>query len=180
MDNASKALIIAGAILLAILLITIGIILINSGRDIAEQGETAMKSQNIQLFNNQFIPYEGKGKTYKEVVELLNIVRNSNITNYNEVIVALGSDLSYGYTISGYNLGTKKCTYRKPYINGQYLLQKTTGSESIESIIQFFDATHKELFDVVLCYCDKKTKAAKNSYAPNKDLNIEIRICYGN
>ena len=36
MENASKALIIAGAILIAILLITIGIILINSGRDVTE------------------------------------------------------------------------------------------------------------------------------------------------
>ena len=36
MENASKALIIAGAILIAILLITIGIILINSARDVTE------------------------------------------------------------------------------------------------------------------------------------------------
>ena len=36
MENASKALIIAGAILIAILLITIGIVLVNSGRDVTE------------------------------------------------------------------------------------------------------------------------------------------------
>ena len=36
MENASKALIIAGAILIAILLITIGIILVNSGRSVTE------------------------------------------------------------------------------------------------------------------------------------------------
>ena len=59
MENASKALIIAGAILISILLISIGIILINSGRDVTETGKTAMQSQRIQAFNAQFLPYEG-------------------------------------------------------------------------------------------------------------------------
>ena len=62
MENASKALIIAGAILISILLITIGIVLINSGRDITETGTSTMQSQKIQGFNNQFVNYEGLKK----------------------------------------------------------------------------------------------------------------------
>ena len=38
MENASKALIIAGAILISILLISIGIMLINSGREVTDTG----------------------------------------------------------------------------------------------------------------------------------------------
>ena len=50
MENASKALIIAGAILIAILLITIGIVLINSGRDVTEtRNNSDAKSKNTSI-----------------------------------------------------------------------------------------------------------------------------------
>ena len=70
MENASKALIIAGAILIAILLISIGVILINSGRDVTSTGTAGMTSQKIQGFNSQFTPYEGtkKGSEIKSLV----------------------------------------------------------------------------------------------------------------
>ena len=80
MENASKALIIAGAILIAILLITIGIILINSGRDITDTGVAGMQSQKIQTFNSQFTPYEGKKKG-SELRSLFNTVNASNATD---------------------------------------------------------------------------------------------------
>ncbi len=80
MENASKALIIAGAILISILLITIGIILINSGKDITTTGASQMSSQNIQTFNSQFTAYEGTVKG-SQVRSLLNAVRASNVTD---------------------------------------------------------------------------------------------------
>lgn len=80
MENASKALIIAGAILISILLITIGIVLINSGKDITTTGASQMASQNIQTFNSQFTAYEGTVKG-SQVRSLLNAVRASNVTD---------------------------------------------------------------------------------------------------
>lgn len=80
MENASKALIIAGAILIAILLISIGIILVNSGKDITETGTAGMSSQKIQTFNSQFTAYEGK-KTGSEVRSLISAVQASNATD---------------------------------------------------------------------------------------------------
>ncbi|MDO5555299.1 MAG: hypothetical protein Q4G09_01175 [Clostridia bacterium] len=77
MENASKALIIAGAILIAILLISIGVVLINSGRDVTGAGSAAMQSQNIQIFNNQFTPYEGSKKG-SELKALFSTVQASN------------------------------------------------------------------------------------------------------
>lgn len=47
MENASKALIIAGVILISILLISIGIMLINSGKDITETRTTGVNTQKI-------------------------------------------------------------------------------------------------------------------------------------
>lgn len=77
MENASKALIIAGAILIAMLLISIGIILINSGRDLTSSATSRMDSQKIQTFNSQFTPFEGS-KTGAEVKSLINKVKASN------------------------------------------------------------------------------------------------------
>jgi len=80
MENASKALIIAGAILISILLITIGIVLINSGRDVVDTGTAGMTSQKIQTFNSQFTAYEGTKKG-SELKGLANVVRSSNATD---------------------------------------------------------------------------------------------------
>lgn len=80
MENASKALIIAGAILISILLISIGIILINSGSDVAEAGTSSMASQKIQTFNSQFTQYEGTKKG-SELRSLASLVNSSNATD---------------------------------------------------------------------------------------------------
>ncbi len=80
MENASKALIIAGAILISILLISIGIILVNSGRDVTETGTAGMNSQKIQTFNSQFTAYEGTKKG-SEIKSLVNVVNASNATD---------------------------------------------------------------------------------------------------
>ena len=92
MENASKALIIAGAILISILLITIGIILINSGREVTTGGVTQMASQKIQTFNAQFTSYEGmhKGSALKG---LKSLVTASNTTDESHQI-AVTTDIS--------------------------------------------------------------------------------------
>ena len=59
MENASKALLIAGAILLAILIIAIGMYIYNSAQSTITDSLTSMSTQEIDAFNNQFISYEG-------------------------------------------------------------------------------------------------------------------------
>ena len=54
MENASKALIIAGAILISILLISVGIIIMNAINDPVSKGADAATSQATQIFNSQF------------------------------------------------------------------------------------------------------------------------------
>lgn len=62
MENASKALIIAGAILISILLISIGIMVIQSAQGVTEQTKSTLKGQELQIFNSQFTNYAGKQK----------------------------------------------------------------------------------------------------------------------
>ena len=109
MENASKALIIAGAILISILLISIGIILINSGRDITSTGASQMQSQKISAFNNKFLAYEGTKKG-SEIRGLIGEVNASNaIDSEHQVLVyaptgianagGFGSTTSYTVTL---------------------------------------------------------------------------------
>ena len=60
MENASKALIIAGAILIAIVLITLGVVILQQGNSTTGAGETALNSREIESFNSQFQQYEGE------------------------------------------------------------------------------------------------------------------------
>lgn len=60
MENASKALIIAGAILLSILIIAIGMYIYNSSTNSITNAAGQISQQDIQAFNNQFTMYEGK------------------------------------------------------------------------------------------------------------------------
>ncbi|MEE0865899.1 MAG: hypothetical protein U0L98_03780, partial [Clostridia bacterium] len=60
MENASKALIIAGAILLAILIISLGILIFSQAQDTV--GSVNMSEQEMMAFNNKFTAYEGTNK----------------------------------------------------------------------------------------------------------------------
>ena len=73
MENASKALIIAGAILLSILIIAIGIFIFNGANSTITGSMTSMSTQEIEAFNNQFISYGGEqsGSNVKKLVERL-------------------------------------------------------------------------------------------------------------
>lgn len=64
MENASKALIIAGAILISILLISVGIIIMNAINDPVKQGADTATSQAVEIFNSKFSGYAGQGVDY--------------------------------------------------------------------------------------------------------------------
>ena len=75
MENASKALIIAGAILLAILLISLGIMIFNQAQDTVNN--SGMSQAEKTAFNNKFLKYEGEQKG-SVVKSLINEVLASN------------------------------------------------------------------------------------------------------
>lgn len=77
MENASKALIIAGAILLSILLISLGIFVFTQAQD--TMGAINLNEQEVMAFNNKFLPYEGKIRG-TQLKQLLQTVRTVNAT----------------------------------------------------------------------------------------------------
>lgn len=54
MENASKALLIAGSVLIVILLIAVGMMIYNGARGTVDESISQMSAQQIQAFNDQF------------------------------------------------------------------------------------------------------------------------------
>lgn len=79
MENASKALIIAGAILLAILLISLGIIVYRQAAGVMDNN--AMDEVAVTTFNEKFQQYEGENVRGTQVNSLLNTVKQNNLSN---------------------------------------------------------------------------------------------------
>ena len=82
MENASKALIIAGAILLSILIIGLGMFIYQQAAN--AMGDTGLSDQEITAFNSKFEDYEGT-KRGSEVQALCRLVRNHNLGKSDDV-----------------------------------------------------------------------------------------------
>ena len=78
MENASKALIIAGAILLAILIISLGIMIYNQAAGVVNNN--AMTEVEVTSFNQKFEQYFGENVRGANVNSLLNAVRTNNMS----------------------------------------------------------------------------------------------------
>lgn len=79
MENASKALIIAGAILLAILIISLGIMIFQQASGVVNNN--AMSEVEISTFNQKFEQYLGSRVRGANVNALLNAIRTNNEVN---------------------------------------------------------------------------------------------------
>ena len=76
MENASKALIIAGAILLAIIIISLGLMVVNNARN--QIGGSNLNKQEIEAFNSQWDQYVGNAKSAAEVRSLCSAIIANN------------------------------------------------------------------------------------------------------
>ena len=110
MENASKALLIAGGVLIAILIITLGITLFTNTSSVSKTYDASKYSEEVNTFNNNFTKYIGQDLTIHEVVTIRNFAENNNIKH-----VTVNSSLDKN-NISEYigvteNTEGKKCKY---------------------------------------------------------------------
>ena len=76
MENASKALLISGGILVAMLVISIGVYLFASYSDVGSSYEQTMEATEIQKFNVNFTKFEGRDDiTIHEILTLANFAK---------------------------------------------------------------------------------------------------------
>lgn len=78
MENASKALIIAGAILISILIIGIGMAVITATGGVTDQVGSSMNAQELETFNSRYTSYVGENKHGSVVRTLINTVIANN------------------------------------------------------------------------------------------------------
>lgn len=124
MENATKALMIAGAVLIAIMIIGVGMMIFNSGNKTITDSIGRLNQIEVQTHNSQFTGYGGsqKGTTVKE---LLNNIIASNATNrdvHDEKLVGVlqGADASTASdNDTGVNTDSEVNLISTKVINGQ-------------------------------------------------------------
>lgn len=97
MENASKALIIAGAILISIVLIAVGVMVVNGANGAIDTAIGQMSDSEKTIFNQKFESYEGsqKGSSVKSLLSAIE-ANNSNDSGATIVQVVIGGTTYYG------------------------------------------------------------------------------------
>lgn len=80
MENATKALLIAAAILIAIVVITLGVFVLGKGSTLVKENSD-MSDVEISTYNSKFDSYCGKNIRGAQVRQLINAVNQHNRTN---------------------------------------------------------------------------------------------------
>ncbi len=106
MENATKALLIAGSVLIAILLIAVGLRIFSSTNGTTEATKTTMEATAITTFNSQFVGFLNRDLTVVQVNSLEQKVIASNAVNKGKHEI--------DFTNSG--AGKYKATYENGYI----------------------------------------------------------------
>lgn len=136
MENASKALLIAGAILICILLIAIGMYIYNSANATVDSAVSQMSQQEKDIYNAKVKSYLGdtvKGSEVKSMIDNIISMNQENVGKSGKFIsiVTVGNEGSEGTTIEkanevialtkydGGNALAGACTNANFYENGE-------------------------------------------------------------
>ena len=92
MENASKALIMAGAVLVAIVIISIGVSIISSQKGTIDQSEETSKVLQVKTYNSSFEQYAGtnKGSVIKDLLSEIQTNNNRNATR--QITITYGTN----------------------------------------------------------------------------------------
>lgn len=81
MENASKALLIVGGILIGVLLLSLLVYLFHVMGAFSSSVDQNIEMKNLAEFNQQFEVYQTKIMTAQDVISIGNLARNYNVTN---------------------------------------------------------------------------------------------------
>ena len=85
MENATKALIMAGGVLISVLLISFLLILLRKGGAANAEYQTTMSDTELAKFNSQFEVYDRTDNTYFDVITVANLAYDINTKNGNDI-----------------------------------------------------------------------------------------------
>ena len=150
MENASNALLMAGGILLAIIVITILVITYNGIVGFESSKLEEQELQNISLFNEPFMSYNKKVMYGTDIISVLNLALDNN-KKYNvksgeeyyvDISFKLNSDLSNITELYELNTSTgvykKSITEERKIIEGNktYIISRLADKEQTTEIIE--------------------------------------------
>lgn len=108
MENASNALIIAGAILIGVMVLSVGIYLVNSFGDTSSQINKQIEDTKIAEFNYLFTKYEGLTTIRAhDIVSVANLAKENNNSKYGEKLYDTLVGAPAGAYISPYYITVK-------------------------------------------------------------------------
>ena len=91
MENASKALVIAGGVLLTMLVLTMGVYLVGELGRVTDSYTTTLDAAELQKYNSNFEVFVGRNDiTPQEIVSLINLAQQKG----QEVIISIEKDSS--------------------------------------------------------------------------------------
>lgn len=145
MENASKALVMAGSVLLAIMMISLAIYLFSNFGGVTSQIEQGVEESQISQFNSQFTTNVGKNNvTIYDIVSMANLATQNNKQYGFSKQTATGNNYYIAVTLQGkgqIEFGAE--TQDENYINNFYHEQLII--PQVESIT---DATGLTYYDV--------------------------------
>lgn len=138
MENASKALIIAGAILLSILIIGLGMMVFNNAKNTLTSANLA--AEQIDAFNSKFESYDGTNKRGTDVRTLCDTVKSNNATTEDE------NNVTLKYGSKAYKTQTEIAQLKQQIKNGKrYTVTiKYSDSTKLINVIEIVEEGSKD------------------------------------
>lgn len=81
MENASKALLFAAGILIAIILISVAVYIVGMANNATSGVASTMTDMELSSFNSRFTTYEGTSIAGSQIKQLVEVVNGSNVQN---------------------------------------------------------------------------------------------------
>ena len=140
MENASKALLMAGTILISVMLISLGTYLFATFGNYSKNINDNINQKTKQEFNAQFTKYENSECTVYDIVTIINLAKDSN-SKYEEY--------SNG-RIQNYNNASNSYIYVS--LNGDNSINETSNTDALNNFISNHNSTNNgEYADKYTC-----------------------------
>lgn len=121
MENATKALIIAAAILIAIVLISLGVFVLGQGTTLVKENSDISENE-ISAFNSKFEPYLGKKIKAAKVKQLIEVVNQHNRTE-SEKVELYSHVVQTGHSVTLKDPGDTEYTTKYVNLSERYIVE---------------------------------------------------------
>lgn len=136
MENATKALMIAGAVLIAIMIIGVGMAIFSNGQKVIDDAQGGLQDYASQQFNSPFEAYEGNKKG-SEIKQLISKISTSNANNE-------GINDDKIITFNGKTTPNDLATERAAIVSGKTYTISLQYKNGLVSVITCTEVTNKQ------------------------------------